>query len=80
MPGIALERFAKIQGVPIDKGNVLVIGDTPRDIACARSNGFKIMCVATGQYCYTDLETHQPDFLLEDLTDTDRVMAIFSKF
>ena len=80
LPGIALERYEEMQGSRVKNGNVLVIGDTPRDIACARSNGFKIMCVATGQYCYAELEIHHPDFLLEDLLDTERVMAIFSNF
>jgi phosphoglycolate phosphatase-like HAD superfamily hydrolase len=80
LPEIALERFVKIQGEPIDIGNVLVIGDTPRDIACARNYGLKVMCVATGQYSYPDLASQHPDFLLADLTDTDRVMAILSSF
>ena len=80
LPGIALERYKEMQGSQVKKENVLVIGDTQRDIACARNYGLKAMCVATGQYSYLDLAGHHPDYLLEDLADTDRVMEIFSRF
>jgi phosphoglycolate phosphatase-like HAD superfamily hydrolase len=54
---------------------VVVIGDTPRDIACARAGGVRVIAVATGRYSAADLAAHQPDVLLESLADTDRAVA-----
>jgi phosphoglycolate phosphatase len=55
----------------------IVIGDTPNDIACARAFGAKAIAVATGrdQSCEKLLE-NKPDFLLEDLSDTQKVLRV----
>ena len=45
LPTIARRRAGK---VPRD--NAIVIGDTPRDIACARADGVRCVAVTTGQY------------------------------
>ena len=34
----------------------VVIGDTPRDIACARADGLKVIAIATGPYAAAELE------------------------
>ena len=60
--------------------SVLVIGDTPHDIACARHTGVQVLCVASGTYPRQALADHRPDFLLDDLADVDRVMDIFNMF
>ena len=41
LPGIALERYEKIQGVPVEKGNVLVIGDTQGILPVPEAMGSK---------------------------------------
>jgi phosphoglycolate phosphatase len=45
LPGIARARAG---GHP--PGDTVVIGDTPRDIACARADGVRVIAVATGPY------------------------------
>lgn len=45
LPGIARRRAG---GIPADRA--LVIGDTPRDIACARADGVRCIAVTTGPY------------------------------
>jgi len=45
LPGIARRRAGH---VPRDRA--IVIGDTPRDIACARADGVRCLAVTTGQY------------------------------
>ena len=55
---------------------MVVIGDTVHDVDCAHHSGCTAIAVGTGPT--TDLETlraHDPDLLLEDLSDTDRVLA-----
>jgi phosphoglycolate phosphatase-like HAD superfamily hydrolase len=45
LPGIARERAG---GWPRER--TVVIGDTPRDIACARADGVRVIAVTTGPY------------------------------
>jgi phosphoglycolate phosphatase len=80
LPFLALERLAKLQDAPVHPNSVLVIGDTPRDIDCARHAGMKVLSLATGLYDRDVLARHQPDYLLDDLTVIDTVMEIFNHF
>ena len=49
LPAIARRRAGRV-GVPHPRERTLVIGDTPRDIACARADGVRCVAVATGPY------------------------------
>lgn len=55
--------------------DVVVIGDTPNDIDCGRAAGARTIAVATGPFGLNELRAHQPDAILADLADTDRVLA-----
>src|SRR5881398_4235027 len=50
-----------------------VIGDTPRDIACGRALGARTIAVATGRWARDELAKHQPDFLIDDLSDVKTI-------
>lgn len=80
LPGMALGRWAAQLGKSVSTEQALIIGDTPRDIACARHAGMKVFCVATGRHDDRSLDAHQPDYLLEDLTHTETVLQIFRTF
>lgn len=55
----------------------IVIGDTPNDIACARAFGAKVVAVKTGRNQSSEkLAELEPDFLLDDLSDTRKVLEI----
>ena len=49
LPGLARER-AGSPGRPHPPERTWVIGDTPRDIACARADGVRCLAIATGPY------------------------------
>ena len=51
-----------------------VIGDTPRDIACGKAIGARTIAVATGTWTREQLAGHHPDFLIDDLSDTNSVI------
>ncbi len=72
---VAHARAREVHGVHFEADNVLVIGDTPKDIDCARAAGFVAVAVATGSYGKDELAAHQPDFLFENLSDTVGIMA-----
>ncbi len=48
LPAIARRRAGG--GAPWPRARTLLIGDTPRDIACARADGVRVLAVATGPY------------------------------
>jgi len=49
LPPIARRR-AGDGGAPWPRERTLVIGDTPRDIACARADGLRVVAVTTGPF------------------------------
>jgi phosphoglycolate phosphatase-like HAD superfamily hydrolase len=71
---VAHARAAEKHGISFDGGDVYVIGDTPKDIDCARAAGFVAVAIATGNYTTEQLAEHTPDFLFEDLSDTTAVL------
>jgi len=75
-----LGPFAKARaedkhGVSFAPENIIIIGDTPHDIACARAINAKAVAVCTGLHSREELAACQPDILLDDLRDTDAVIA-----
>ena len=47
---------------------VLVVGDTPHDIDCARALGARVLAVTTGGASAEELAAHDPTWLVPDLT------------
>jgi phosphoglycolate phosphatase-like HAD superfamily hydrolase len=54
----------------------IIIGDTPHDVACARSIGARCLAVATGSYTVDELTHAGADVTLADLSDTELVLSI----
>ena len=50
LPAVAVERASAHLGRTVDPAEVVVIGDTPLDVACARAGGCVAVAVATGRY------------------------------
>jgi phosphoglycolate phosphatase-like HAD superfamily hydrolase len=66
---IAARRVAEHAGVSFPPSRVVVIGDTPQDVDCARANGFRAVAVGTGWATQEALVASEPDALLPDLAD-----------
>ena len=64
---IARGRGSRLLGRELEGREVLVIGDTPLDIRCARAIGAKVLAVATGGAELAELQRHQPDWALPHL-------------
>ncbi len=65
---IARERGAGLLREELRGDQVLVIGDTPLDIRCARAIQAKVLAVATGGHKLAELHQHSPDWAVADLT------------
>lgn len=74
LPAVVLRRAREALGVSFDPRDVYVVGDTVRDIACARAGGMKAVAVATGGDRYETLEALKPDFLFRSFEDVDGAM------
>lgn len=68
LAAIARDRGSRILDADLAGEQILVIGDTPRDVECAKSIGARSVAVATGAYRRDQLEAHQPDFIFDDLS------------
>lgn len=69
LPGIALARARERWGVEFDPREVLVIGDTPRDVECGRAHGLRTIAVATGNYTAAELDAAGADVVVDDFSD-----------
>jgi phosphoglycolate phosphatase-like HAD superfamily hydrolase len=68
---IAAARAAQRHGRQFRGQEVVVIGDTPNDIACGKAAGARTVAVATGPYSVEQLQAHHPDAALPSLADTE---------
>lgn len=68
---VAVERSRSAGGTP---AAVLVVGDTPEDVACARAVDALALAVATGRHRTDELEEAGADAVFDDLGDTEAVL------
>jgi phosphoglycolate phosphatase len=65
---IAKERGSRLLNEELRGEQVVVIGDTPLDIRCARAIGAKVLAVATGMVPIEELASHKPEWVVKDLS------------
>jgi phosphoglycolate phosphatase len=75
LPPIAAKRASRFFGREPTGEEVVIIGDTPADIACGSCIQARAVAVATGGYSVADLTDCRPHAVFEDLSDTERVLA-----
>ena len=75
LPQLAVEHARLGLGLEFSGRQLVIIGDTPNDIHCARAAGGKAIAVATGQFDTRALASHEPDFVFENLAQVEQVMG-----
>ena len=76
LPAIAVGRARVLWGDGLAMHDAIVVGDTPRDVACGKAGGTRTLAVATGSFSLAQLEETEPDHLLQDLTATMDVVEL----
>lgn len=77
LPAVARRRAARVWGVDFPAPAVVVVGDTPRDVACGRHGGNRTVAVATGRFDADTLASSGADRVLEHLGDlSESVQAL----
>ena len=67
---VALRRARERGLADVPPSRVLVVGDTPHDVACAHAVGARAVAVATGGYDVDRLRETGADHVFKDLSDT----------
>ncbi len=73
---LALKRCEERFGWIPPARNVIVVGDTPRDVACAHAHGCVAFAVATGRYGMDELRASGADVVVRDLSDPRPLFAL----
>jgi phosphoglycolate phosphatase len=68
---VARGRGRRILGEDLRDDQVLVIGDTPLDVRCARAIGARALAVATGGSTIAELDQCRPDRAVESLREVE---------
>jgi phosphoglycolate phosphatase-like HAD superfamily hydrolase len=74
LPPIAVRRAESLFGNRVAFRDVTVIGDTPRDVACALAWGARAVGVATGRSSRQELHNAGAHVVFGDLSDTGVVL------
>ncbi len=76
LPAIALERAFEAWGVRFPPESAVIVGDTPRDVACGKHEGTRTVAVATGRIPREQLEATGADAVFDDFSDVGSVMEV----
>ena len=69
-----IDKSQRLFGTTFDR--IVVIGDTPYDIACAHANKVHCIAVSTGSFTYDQLKAENADHVFEDLTDVEVFITV----
>ncbi|MDD5162723.1 MAG: HAD-IA family hydrolase [Candidatus ainarchaeum sp.] len=71
---IAMKSAKQETGREFKKEDIYIIGDTIRDIVCAKEAGVKSIAVATGHETVERLKKEKPDYLFKDFSNIKKIV------
>jgi phosphoglycolate phosphatase len=78
LPAIAVARARERHGAEFRGKDIVIIGDTPSDVRCGQSLGVTAIGVCTGSHTRDQLLAEGADVVLDDFSDTARVLDILA--
>ena len=79
LPPLAIARAELLTGHSIERSRVFVVGDTPRDVACALDTGCRAVGVATGNFSMEELRAAGAELVLPDLQEPEPLLCLLEK-
>lgn len=77
LPPIAIKRAEKSFGINFSERDIWIIGDSTRDVECARENGLNCLAVETGNIPANILRQAGADIVVSDLSNTNKIVEFF---
>lgn len=71
LPMIALREVERQLEIKPDPSKFIVVGDTPRDVECAKYANMKCVAITTGRFTEQELKKLNPDLILDDLSNPE---------
>jgi phosphoglycolate phosphatase len=75
---IALSKLMSTRAIRVEPRDVWIVGDTPRDLDCARAGGARCLLVGTGRFPIDELRALEPDAAFPDLRDVDAIYDLLT--
>jgi phosphoglycolate phosphatase-like HAD superfamily hydrolase len=75
---IAIEKFSQ-RGLSFSPKECIVVGDTPRDVRCAKIHGATCIAVATGPYSREELLKTDADIVFDSLAERASFLNFITK-
>ena len=75
---VALAKLTSRRATSVRPADVWVVGDTPRDLECARAGGARCLLVGTGRFRTEELRALGPDAAVDDLADVDAMYDLLT--
>jgi phosphoglycolate phosphatase len=72
---LARRKAKELVGTAFPGQQTVLVGDTLHDIACTRTTGARSLIAATGDDSLCALADARPDYLFENLTDTEAIVS-----
>jgi phosphoglycolate phosphatase len=72
---LAIKRYEQTKE-KLHPQEVVVIGDTPRDVACAHAHGCVAFAVATGSWSVEQLQAARADVVVDTLNDATKLLEL----
>lgn len=79
MVRLALEKAERLAGKRFEKKEIVIIGDSVRDIDCGKEFDALTIAVATGFHSEEELSKRQPDYLFRSLEDHKRILKAIGR-
>ena len=73
---VTLQRAQEVHGRSFLPAQVIVIGDTPKDVACGQAMGATTIAVATGSFTAEELMAYGPSLVVGDLAQSGEVIEV----
>lgn len=72
LPQLALNKAEALLETPPNPERFIIIGDTPRDVLCAKNAGMRCVAVTTGKFTREELQEHAPDMIIDTMKDPEQ--------
>ncbi|QDU34134.1 Phosphoglycolate phosphatase [Poriferisphaera corsica] len=76
---LAMQKYESLIGVKANPKRIIVIGDTPKDVDCAKAHDCYAFAVATGPFSVEDLLKSGADTAVSDLSDHTPLFNIMDR-